>query len=62
MQIEKDTPSFEDNRAACNWAAGAMETLDGDGGLALKDQTIWNDVFENGIDLNRAWKKRRAQK
>jgi len=57
LKLEQGRPSFEDDCAACSWYADALEALDGGGELAPRDKAIWDDIFTNGIDSTKAWKK-----
>lgn len=57
LKVEQGRTSFEDDCAACSWFADALETLDSDGELAPVDAAIWKDIFENGMDGTKAWKK-----
>ncbi len=56
-QINAAPDNFEDCCAACTWYADALETLDSGEELAPIDAAIWNDIFENGMDGVKAWKK-----
>ncbi len=53
----RDDTTDADHCAACTWFADAMRTLNAGGELAQIDAAIWNDIFENGIDSTKAWRK-----
>jgi len=57
IQTGRDAPTEADHCAACSWFADALETLDSGEELAPVDAAIWNDIFENGIDSTKAWRK-----
>jgi len=60
LYLEQNTPTFEEDCAACAWYADALEVLDSDGELEPKDKAIWDDIFINKMDATLAWKKGQA--
>lgn len=57
IQLDREAVTEADNCAACAWYADALEALDSGEELAPIDAAIWNDIFENGMDGVKAWKK-----
>jgi len=57
LQLDREAPTFKDDCAACTWYADALRTLDGGGELVPRDKAIWDDIFTNGMDSTKAWKK-----
>ena len=57
LHAGQDEPPAADHCAACAWYADALRTLAEGGELAPRNKAIWDDIFINGMDSTKAWKK-----